>query len=344
MTTILAALQNSLLVLDSTRDGWKVYERLKQYNLNSLVVDPHNSSRAYCGTFDSGLWKTNDNGLTWEKTFLDNIGSHITSVSVSPIEMGKSGFGRVFVGTEPSTILSSIDGGTIWEKIENFNVLPSHTTWSFPPRPSTHHVRWIEPDTNNENYVFAAIEAGALVRTFDGGKTWMDRVKNGPYDTHKLVTNKNAPGKLYSAAGDGYFESEDYGNTWNNVDDGLKDHTYLFSIALNSGHHKNMIVSAANNAWKSHDISDLESFIYRRSVEEEEDQSSKWELVRNGLPESKGTFISILDSNPHVEDEFYCLNNRGIFVSEDSGLSWKSLEIPWPKEYKLQHPWALAIR
>jgi photosystem II stability/assembly factor-like uncharacterized protein len=62
--------------------------------------------------------------------------------------------------------------------------------------------------------LFVAIEAGALVRTFDGGRTWRDRVRGGPYDTHTAVTNPLAPGRIYSAAGDGYFESTDAGDSW----------------------------------------------------------------------------------------------------------------------------------
>jgi hypothetical protein len=59
--------------------------------------------------------------------------------------------------------------------------LPSSKSWSFPPRPWTHHIRWIEPDANNPDYVFAAIEAGALVQSHDGGKTWIDRDEQVEY-------------------------------------------------------------------------------------------------------------------------------------------------------------------
>jgi hypothetical protein len=54
--------------------------------------------------------------------------------------------------------------------------------------------------------------------------------------------------------------------------------------------------------------------------------------------------ISILQDNPKIKDEFYCLNNKGIYRSDDSALSWNILDIPWSKEYLLQHPWALAVR
>ena len=53
-------------------------------------------------------------------------------------------------------------------KNERPEYLPSSASWSFPPRPWTHHVRWIEPDENNLDYVFVAIEAGALVQSHDG--------------------------------------------------------------------------------------------------------------------------------------------------------------------------------
>jgi photosystem II stability/assembly factor-like uncharacterized protein len=121
MTTVLASLENLFLVLESTKDGWRVQEHPKQQN-SSSVFDPQSPERAYCGTFDNGLWKTDNNGQTWEKTSLNVSNSKITSISVSPTERGKGGFNRIFVGMEPSTIYSSIDGAETWNKIEIFVV------------------------------------------------------------------------------------------------------------------------------------------------------------------------------------------------------------------------------
>jgi photosystem II stability/assembly factor-like uncharacterized protein len=349
MTIFFAAMENSLLVLESSSNGdnadrWKVSEHLKGLHPTAIAIDPQkNSNRVYCGTWNDGLWKTDNNGQTWEKTLLKISNANITTVSVSPIQKGEEekGFNKLFVGTEPSIIYSSSDGGKTWEIIDGFNKLESSSTWSFPPRPWANHVRWIEPDANKEDYLFVAIEAGALIKSFDGGKTWKDRVKNGPYDTHTLVTHKKAPQRLYSAAGDGYFESQDYGMTWKNIDKGLEDNTYLMSIAVNTNDPQNKVISAASNAWKAHGRENPESFLYRQSIIDEDE---KWELVTEGIFESKGTIISILKSNPNIKDGFYCLNNRGIYCSKDSGISWEKLEIPWPKEYYLQHPWALAIK
>src|SRR5258707_12296608 len=49
----------------------------------------------------------------------------------------------------------------------------------FPPRPQTHHVRWIEADVSVADRGFVAIEAGALVRTFDGRGVWRGGARAG---------------------------------------------------------------------------------------------------------------------------------------------------------------------
>jgi hypothetical protein len=170
-----------------------------------------------------------------------------------------------------------------------------------------------------------------------------DRIENGPYDTHTLRTHKKAPRRLYSAAGDGYFESQDYGDSWKKLDEGLGQHTYLLGIAVNSDDPEKIIISAASNAWQAHYRQDAESFVYRRSYDNH-DNDKRWTLTTDGLPESKGTIISMIQSNPKIKDEFYCLNNRGIYCSKDSGISWDVLDMPWAKEYYLEHPWALAVR
>src|SRR5205814_1398906 len=46
----------------------------------------------------------------------------------------------------------------------------------------------------------------------DGGATWLDRAPDGPRDTHQLACHDSSPGRWYSAAGDGYFESRDGGD------------------------------------------------------------------------------------------------------------------------------------
>ena len=138
-------------------------------------------------------------------------------------------------GIEDIQKVQSDNEGKSWEKMSSLNNLKTSTSWSFPPRPWTSHVRWIEPDVNSAGHVYVAIEAGALVQSHDYGRTWIDKVEGSPYDTHTFATHKKMPGRLYSAPGDGYFESNDYGQTWKRSVAGLDNYDYLAGIAVDSG-------------------------------------------------------------------------------------------------------------
>ena len=244
MTTLMIGMEHLVLILESTNKGWNGHESLKGTNPQSVAFDPLNRDRAYCGTFGNGLWKTDDGGQTWSNIGKDVITSpNIMSVAVSPLNSGNK-FNKVYAGTDPTALYISNDGGDFWERMEALNKLPSSKSWSFPPKPWTHHIRWIEPDANNPDYVFAAIEAGALVQSHDGGKTWIDRVEQGPYDTHTLVTHPKAPKRLYSSAGDGYFESFDYGESWRRPVEGLM-YQYIFGLAVDCDDPQIVIVSAS---------------------------------------------------------------------------------------------------
>ena len=155
------------------------------------------------------------------------------------------------------------------------------------------------------------------------------------------------PGRLYSAAGDGYFESNDYGQTWKRLVAGLDNYDYLLGLAVDSGDPKTVVVSASQGAYQAHSREDAESLVYSRTSSTDAADNNRhdkeWKVVK-GLPEPRGTIISILAANPKVAGEFYAVNNRGIFCSTDSGNSWKMLDgIQWPKEYLSQHPFALAV-
>jgi len=156
--------QNSVLVLESS-NGYKIHESLKGTRPQRIAFDPQNSDRAYCGTFGDGLRKTDDDGQTWNIIGKEKISSpHMTSVEMSHLAYGNK-FNKVYAGTEQSALYISNAGGESWEKMEALNNLSSSTLWSFPPRPWTPHVHSIEPDANNVDYVFVAIEAGARTKS-----------------------------------------------------------------------------------------------------------------------------------------------------------------------------------
>jgi photosystem II stability/assembly factor-like uncharacterized protein len=87
MTIIIAAMQESLLSIESSKTGWRTYESLKGTNPQCIAFDFRSPNCVYCGTFGDGLWKTNDAGQTWIRIGRADISSNaVMSVSVSSLE------------------------------------------------------------------------------------------------------------------------------------------------------------------------------------------------------------------------------------------------------------------
>jgi len=301
---------------------WTVESHLEGKSPERVAVDPRDPSRLYCGTSGQGLLRSVDGGRSWQVIGAGIAHSEISAVAVSPTE-GSRALGVVYAGTNPSSVFRSEDGGESWRELSGLLTLPSADEWSFPPHPETHHVRWIEPDPFVEGRVYVAIEAGALVRTFDGGQTWTDRVSGGPYDTHTAATHRRARGRVYSAAGDGYFQSDDGGDSWVNSEDGLR-HRYLVGVAADPVDPDTVVVSAASGPGVAYSAQRADATVYRRTGDD------PFVPAMNGLPPARGTVASLfaVESRTGV---IFAANNHGAFRSADGGRSWKALEIDWPQ-------------
>ena len=163
-------------------------KRLITYKVCNLPVSlliHFKKNRVYCGTFGRGLWLSDDSGDSWRPIgdsyrYFDFpkedgiLHSSITSITISSNEQ-VNGYGVVYVGTEPSALFRSENGGETWTELKNMKSLLSSYTWAFPPRPFTHHVRWITVDPNNPNTIHVSIEAGAVIQSNDKGHTWIDK-------------------------------------------------------------------------------------------------------------------------------------------------------------------------
>jgi photosystem II stability/assembly factor-like uncharacterized protein len=318
--TFALATGHTLLII-RRGSSWTVEQHLQDQRPHCLAVDPDNPSRIYAGTFGHGLWCSTDEGRNWKPTASGIPSSKITAAAIQRSEGGSV----IYAGTEPSTCSRSDDGGETWRGLEAMNDLPSAKDWSFPPKPETHHVRWIETDPHQPGTVYVAIEAGALIRTKDGGQTWHDRVEGGPFDTHTAATHPFTAGRLYSAAGDGYYESDDGGESWRRQMDGLR-HRYLVGVAVDSGDPETVVVSAASGPYAAYSPPGVEAYLYRKRA------GSPFELAMSGMPEGPGTVASRLISVREEPGVFYAANNHGLFRSTDAGLSWQPLDITWPAD------------
>lgn len=254
----------------------------------------------YAGTLD-GLYRREADGTGAFERVLDG---HVTAVA--------RGDGEWWAGTEPSAVYRSRDGSG-WERLPDLTELPSSDRWSFPPRPDTHHVRWLTPDPNRVGRWYVAIEAGALVRTDDDGETWREHVPGARRDTHELATHPDAPGRLYCAAGDGYAESTDGGDSWRYPQAGL-DERYCWSVAVDPVDPEVRVLSSARSANHAHRKG--VSAVYRKAGERD------WERI-DDLPHGEGCYRAVVRSAG--AGTFVVCSNRGLFRSADAGATWERL-------------------
>ncbi len=311
----------------------------------ALAVDPAVPTRVYCATYDRGLWRSEDGGDTWvpigepQSYFRplsgDGLGTlATTAVSVAPTPDVR-GRHTVWVGTENSRLYKSGDHGTTFALVTDFKKISSYPRWSFPPRPATHHVRWLAHGPNEEVYV--SIEYGALLRSFDGGQTFEDHRSGGPLDTHVLRTHPAATGRLYAATGDGsmwaghsWAESPDRGTTWHYASRGLEKMPYLYGLAVNAGDPDDIRLAASPTPWTAHEHGG--SSIYQRV-------RGTWVEDAAGFPREH-SLIPVLAADSTLAGQWYALSNFGFFQKEPGAPAWQG--IARLAEWQAMHPTCLV--
>ncbi|GAA0375523.1 WD40/YVTN/BNR-like repeat-containing protein [Bacillus horti] len=343
MKTYFLCMENELIKVEDKKSSVACTYQLQDKHPICLAADPFNQQRIYCGTVGHGLWLSEDTGLNWKQIAQELPSKTFTAVVVSPTK-SNGNVGKVYAGTQPSTVYYSADAGSAWNEWSDIPSMPSSSEWAFPPKPHTHHVRSIveEPNTGT---IQVAIEAGAVLRSQDGGNTWLDTKEGHPIDAHTLKTHHKAFKRIYAACGaDGMIISEravlesfDQGESWIATGHGLDTKPYLYDLAISSNDPNTLIVSASENPTTAYNSSSACSSIYRK------DGGYPWKEVTKGLPQSKGSLIASLAADPSQYDTFYALNNHGLFCSVDKGETWDQIKIDWKKEYLTQHPRALLV-
>ena len=137
----------------------------------------------------------------------------------------------------------------------------------------------------------------------------------GPWDTHELAIHPKAPDALRVAAGDGYFESDDGGETWRSPSAGL-DVGYLRSVAVAPEQPDVVVVSAASGPHSAYVAGRSDGRLYRRLAH------GRWERVRDGWPEPPNSIAPLLCAGARG-GELWAADERGVHSSEDGGKSWR---------------------
>jgi photosystem II stability/assembly factor-like uncharacterized protein len=209
--------------------------------ITCVAATPGRPYTLYVGAASGGLWKTVNNGSTWEPVF-DGLPVH----SIGDVAVAPSRPDTVWVGTGEANARNSVSWGN-----GVYRSTDGGKTWQHRGLRETHHVGRVAVHPEDPDTVFVAAlghlwgpnrERG-LFRTRDGGATWQQILapdaETGCVD---VAIDPSRPDTVYAAAyrvrrgpfagGDpavqfgpeaGLYKSTDGGSTWRRMTAGLPD-------------------------------------------------------------------------------------------------------------------------
>lgn len=179
-------------------------------NLDSVAVDPTNSSVLFAATQPLGVLKSTDGGVTWaganngiptysQETVnvYSSIGS-VTAIGTSQIWADPQVPGLLFVSANPGSLMRSTDDGA---------------SWSASPLAATLNGALVpDPLTKGEIYATAL---GLFYESKDDGQTWsaLTALPDGS-QPQVIAVDPSHQGTLYGGSNTGLFRSTDSGKTW----------------------------------------------------------------------------------------------------------------------------------
>jgi photosystem II stability/assembly factor-like uncharacterized protein len=166
------------------------------------------------GTYGDGLWRSADRGATWERV---DEGLSASTFRFVDAELA---------GTEPARVFRSADGGRSWAELDGVARIPGNEDWFLPysPRAGAARNAYVSGDR-----VLVAAEVAGLLRSDDGGETWVCEPVDGDEDIHHVTGHPDDADLLYVSLGSaslsqngrqhgGIARSRDGGRTWERVE------------------------------------------------------------------------------------------------------------------------------
>jgi photosystem II stability/assembly factor-like uncharacterized protein len=166
------------------------------------------------GTYGDGLFRSADGGRTWERIEPGLTASTFRFVSAE------------LAGTEPARVYRSPDGGRSWAELEGITRIAGHERWFLPysPRAGAARNAFVSGDR-----LLVAAEVAGLLRSDDGGHTWVCEPVAGDEDVHHVTGHPDDPDLLFVSLGTasltqragrhgGIARSRDGGRTWEKVE------------------------------------------------------------------------------------------------------------------------------
>ncbi len=241
----------------------------------------------------------------------------------------------IYAGVEPAALFRSDDRGETWSLMRGL--------WDHPHRP-----QWVPGfgglglhtvlvDPRDSRHLHIAISAGGVYRSDDGGATWEARNTGirtpaaaddpDPYPefgqcVHKIARDAVNPDRLYAQNHGGLYRSDDRGDTWLDVANGVPSDFGFPIVAHPSQGDTAYVVPLHSEEYRC--TPDGRCRVYRTT-----DAGKSWAALGEGLPSEhahltvlRDAFCSDGGTPPGL---FFGTRSGQVYSSLDEGESWDLL-------------------
>ncbi|MBN2890853.1 MAG: hypothetical protein JXL97_03215 [Bacteroidales bacterium] len=289
-----------------------------------FAVNPNNFSEWYIAFASGGIWKTINNGQTFDPIF-DNYGSYaIGCLAIDPTNTNV-----IWAGTGENNHQRALGyGDGVYKSVDRGK------SWKNMGLKESRQIGMIAINPQNPNIVFVAAEGSAwgpggdrgLYKTTDGGQNWTKVLEiSENTGVNNVVIDPNNPQIMYATSeqrrrrqftkiGGGpetaFYKSDDGGDTWRKISAGLPGgHLGGMGIAISpvNTDYVFLIIEAQDD----------NGGFYRST-----DRGESWQKMSSYT--TSGQYYNEIYCDPINIDKIYSMATYSKY-SDDAGKTWKSI-------------------
>jgi photosystem II stability/assembly factor-like uncharacterized protein len=295
---------------------------LKGVAVHSIAVHPYDNSQILAtspAADNHGVFLSPDGGRTFDRS----LNGFAHSAAWDPEGL------KTYAGLRGVHIWEGDDRGHFWQELDL-----EEQRGQLPPPHFTGHPYDILSLVAQPPYLYFGVEAGGLICSSDGGKSFRlsvhypPRGLTGPHqDIHSMDTDRRDPRLLYVATGQGFYRTSDGGQSWEERNEGLTTR-YLNAITTVYGYPGVVLTGGSpDSPGKWNRPGGARARLFRSF-----DGGTTWKTVSAGLPAELEGEVGTLISDPTTPGRVLLgtwhnlkvqQGSHALYESHDAGESWR---------------------